>query len=305
MSYVVDLAKSPKTLFTELINTENNITLTDEQFSIHTPEVETTKLGFDTKTALEWIGGGDTIGLVNVFYNRIDINTLFSLTGIRLKEVNLTKLDGHVILDDNFYLELQRRYGLNCTSADFEFVLDTDGMYVFRAKPGNLAFKGEYAGDLELSLATRVSDQILDGFVVIDNHDIGLVILSHSIDTYVPDNNLSTLTLASADLVSYSIDCSTFRQLLEMNQTGGFVHHTDLVNRLAEEGVPSFDQPTTAIAYLTENYAGSDVNYDQVIVVDPITSAYMSGKLYLHYNGAIVSTVKPDVGPIGGGEIAQ
>lgn len=139
MSYVVDLNKSPKTLFTELINTENSITLTEDQFAIHDPVPETVKVGYDTKTTLEWVGGGDTIGLVNVFYNRIDINTLFSLTGINLKEVNLTKLNGHVVLDDNFFLELQRRYGLNCTSADFEFVLDTDGMYVFRAKPTRLA----------------------------------------------------------------------------------------------------------------------------------------------------------------------
>ena len=111
MSYVVDFSKTPKSILLELINSENASTPTEEMFDF-LPMAEPTKSGFDTHVPLQWRTTENMIGLLNVYYNRVGLGTLFSLTGINLKEVNLDldEID-QVIVNDKFYDELYRRGG--------------------------------------------------------------------------------------------------------------------------------------------------------------------------------------------------
>ena len=65
------------------------------------------------------------IGSIKVYYNRIDLAVLFSLTGIQLKEVELDLVNGSLVINDKFFTELERRYGVRCTADDFEIVSDS------------------------------------------------------------------------------------------------------------------------------------------------------------------------------------
>lgn len=200
----------------DLINGENSTTLDESMFDILPISTETGKVGFGTKAPLQWRTTENMIGLLNVYYNRVDLGTLFSLTGISLKEVNLTcDAEGKVVFDDLFYAEISRRYGVNCTAADFDIVLNAEGAYVFKAKAENLAYIGEQVLGIEASLETRVQATILDGFVFVDEHDIGLVLVLREngsitkLSNYV-DNKALTLT------ATYNLDCSEFSNLLEL-----------------------------------------------------------------------------------------
>ena len=289
MPYIVDFNKAPETLLLELVNSENNAALTFDQIELMPPSVETTKPGYNTKTPIRWKTTGDMIGVVNVFYNRIDLAVLFSLTGISLKEVNLDLDDQlSVIVNDKFFTELNRRYNVTFTSADFGFTVDETG-HVLTANPDNFAYQGMSLASIEQSLFTRVQSPILNGFSLIDPDDISL---------YLTDNELSIFAYParfdqskpSAELITRGIDCSDFQSFLELNADGSFKYYNELLTQLAAYGVPVFSNTTSgnrAIRYAVAAYPDAVQSYTYVVVIENVASATMAGRVLLHYTVAV------------------
>ena len=78
MAYVVDFTKDPNSLILGLINDNNNCNLTEKEVQLLTPEVITDKPGFDTRLPVRWKTTPDMVGVVNVYYNRIDLAVLYA-----------------------------------------------------------------------------------------------------------------------------------------------------------------------------------------------------------------------------------
>jgi hypothetical protein len=287
MPYIVDFNKAPETLLLELVNSENNATLTFDQVELMPPEVETTKLGYNTKTPILWKTTSDMIGVVNVFYNRIDLDVLFSLTGISLKEVNLD-LDEQLtpIINDKFFDELHRRYNVTFSSNDFGFTGDT--VKALTANADNFAYIGTTSYDIERSLYTRVQSTLLDGFTLIDPSDIKLVLINQNLPLYQLPARF-TADKASAELLTIGIDCSDFQSFLELNADGSIKYFTELSNQLAAYGLPAFSNSTAgnkAIRYAVADYPDAIQSYTYVVVIESVVSATMSGRVMLHYTVA-------------------
>lgn len=285
MPYIVDFNKAPKTLLLELLNSENGSALTEDQVELMSPIVETTQVGFDTKLPIRWRTTSDMVGVVNVYYNRIDLEVLFSLTGITLKEVNLD-LDEqlNVIINDKFFDELKRRYQVTFTSNDFGFTAGETGP-TLAALPSNVAYKGSVAAAIERSLFTRVQAPILNGFSLIDPTDITLFMTDRELEIYQVPARIDS-SKVSAEIVTRGIDCSDFQNLLELNADGSFKYLTELTSQLTAYGVPSFDNTTVnnkAIRYTAAAYPGAVPSYTYVVVIENVVSAAMAGRVMLHY----------------------
>lgn len=287
MPYVVDFTKDPKTLVLELLNSENGTNLSEADFDILPVAPIATKPGFNTELPLKWKTTDDMIGLVKVYYNRIDLAVLFSLTGITLKEVMLDLVDGSLVLNDKFFDELFRRYGVRCTAADFEIKAEAGGFKLY-ARDANLAYSGSMGVGIEKSLFTRVFHPILDGFSLIDPSDIRLMLVDQEIDLFAFPARFDT-TKASAELITRGIDCSDFQSFLELNADGSFKYFTELTAQLAAYGVPAFSNSTSAnkaIKYAVASYADSIKSYTYVVVIENVVSPTMTGRVMLHYTVA-------------------
>lgn len=290
MPYIVDFNKAPETLLLELVNSENNAALTFDQIELMPPSVETTKPGYNTKTPIRWKTTGDMIGVVNVFYNRIDLDVLFSLTGVNLKEVNLDLDDQlNVIINDKFLDELNRRYNVTFHGTDFGFTLGESG-HVLSANPLNFAYQGSTDVGIERSLYTRVQSTLLDGFSLIDPSSIELFLTHRNLPIFAFPSRISTAK-TSAELVTYGIDCTDFQSFLAINNTtGAFTDFTNLQARLDAYYIPHFTAPgvgNPAKLYATADYPGANTVYEHVVVIENVTSATMAGKVMLHFNQAI------------------
>ena len=291
MAYVVDFTKDPDSLVLGLINDNNpSANLTKNEVDLLDPIAITTHPGYDTQLPVRWKTTGDMVGTVNVYYNRIDLAVLFSLTGISLKEVNLDIDENHnVILNDKFYTELTRRYGVVFTPNDFEFA-GVDGNFTLSAKALNRAYKGNLAAVIERSLFSRVRDPILDGFDLLDPSSIELFLTYRNLPIFAFPSRISTAK-TSAELVTYGIDCTDFQSFLAINNTtGAFTDFTNLQAQLDAYYIPHFTAPgvgNPAKLYATADYPGANTVYEHVVVIENVTSATMAGKVMLHFNQAI------------------
>ena len=287
MSYVVDFSKTPKSILLGLINSENNSTLTEDMFDF-LPLAEPTQPGFDTHVPMQWHTTDSMIGLVHIHYNRIDIGTLFSLTGISLKEVNLTTdAGGNIVFDDLFFAELSRRYNVVVTAADFEFTQNAEGVYVFKAKANNLAYKGEHLVSIESSLESRVQATILDGFMVIDGDDIGLVLVTKYVDQYGYTIGTDS-TKASADMITYGIDCTSFKDLLEIQEDGEYTPHSQILPALT----PYPALPELPADYNNWPFESVDVTFT---TLQELTTGDAQPSWHLDYIGANRFSVLPEL----------
>lgn len=285
MPYIVDFNKAPETLLLELVNSENNAALTFDQIELMPPSVETTKPGYNTKTPIRWKTTGDMIGVVNVFYNRIDLDVLFSLTGVNLKEVNLDLDDQlNVIINDKFLDELNRRYNVTFHGTDFGFTLGESG-HVLSANPLNFAYQGSTDVGIERSLYTRVQSTLLDGFSLIDPSSIVMFLTDQEVAPFAWPIRFDQ-SKTSAELITRGIDCSDFQSFLEINADGSFKYYNELLTQLAAYGVPVFSNTTSgnrAIRYAVAAYPDAVQSYTYVVVIENVASATMAGRVLLHY----------------------
>lgn len=287
MAYVIDFTKDPNSLILGLINDNNNCNLTENEVELLTPEVITDKPGFDTRLPVRWKTTPDMVGVVNVYYNRIDLAVLFSLTGISLKEVNLDLDESlNVIMNEKFYTELARRYGVVFSDADFSFTNDS-GTFTLAANPLNRAYKGSMGTAIERSLFTRIQDPILDGFSILDPNDISLFVTDQALEIFAFPDTID-ITKQSAELLTYGIDCTDFQSYLAINsELGTFVDFAGLRSQLDKYFIPEFTAPginNPARVYATSAYPGANTAYTHVVVIEDVISDTMAGKIMLHHS---------------------
>lgn len=279
MSYEVDFKKPPKQLLLEMFNLANQLNCTMEQltFTNIRPSV---KAGYNTATDIWWNTTADKVGKVTVNYNRIDLAVLFSLCGLSVKELNIDVVNGKLSKTNKVWAEIERRYGIRMSPDDFDIVDD----YIV-PKAGNVAFTGTNEIAVEWSLMTRVSSVLLKGFSLIPDNDLSLVIEDTGLNALSWPASMSG-DKASAELLTYGIDCSDFVNRLAT--TGGVFNDLDgLKASLSVYGVPEFTNTTAAlpaIHYKTSAYPASNPAYTDVVVVESVSSPYMTGRMLLHYN---------------------
>ena len=300
MAYVVDYSKLPRTLLRELINYTNGIELMDEQITIgnlRPSELE----GYNTAVDVTWVTTADMVGTVKVNFNRIDLGHLFSLTGLSVKELNVTVDDDHkvVLLDSQeksaFFNEVKRRYGLDFTTFMEQFTVDNvGGKQYFKPSADNVAYTGQVELVVEQSLATRVAKLELNGFTLTDPTDIEQFVVNKELGTmWYSAKDQAELELAAttnktwAKLVTYGLDMTSYKSLLAVDSaTGGFSQYEALLTHLSAFGVPAFDNPTTSTPIVdapTSAVLDSRASYDRVVTVY-VNSEEMVGTIYLHYN---------------------
>lgn len=284
MPYQVDYNKSPKSLLLGLLNVANQLELTLEQLDF-TNLTTSSKAGYNTQVDVWWKTTADMVGKVTVHYNRMDIRTVFSLTGILVKELNLDMVGAMPVNNERVFAEIQRRYGFSATYEDFQLSISESNAALVAAE-SNVAYLGQADIAIEYSLATRVHNLELDGFTFIRPNDISFFLT----DANTPADWLPAAygnPLPSAEMLTRAIDCTDFINLLAINASGGFVNHALLLARLAEEDVPSFTVDTVkspAKLYVTPNYPDANQAFTHVVVIENVVSAGMIGRAMFHYS---------------------
>jgi hypothetical protein len=163
MNYVVELHKPSTTLVRELFNFHNGSDFTAEQlYADGPPQVLSDGL---YNTSQRMIVNDPELGPIlpwaTIKYNRIDIATLFSVVEIKLREVDI-KADG--TYDHALVLgEIARKYGLDNSEGKF-VIKDVNGQESLVATADNPAFVGHSPLVVELSLDSRISLKVLNGF---------------------------------------------------------------------------------------------------------------------------------------------
>ncbi len=140
MSYVVDHKKLPKQLLFELFKDANDLPFTIDDLTFANVSASS-KEGYGTKVEVRWSTNHDIIGKINVYYNRMDLATLFSLSGLTVFWNYLDPDDRGIILNDKVFAEITRRYGVVFTADDFD-LSQTETGYLLSAKETNLAYTG-------------------------------------------------------------------------------------------------------------------------------------------------------------------
>jgi hypothetical protein len=162
MSYVVDMIKPQAQLVKELFN-HFNTEAYDINHLILTGQPTPLEGAYNTAQNIDInpLPEGTDVSGATIFYNRIDIATLFSVVEVKLREVDI-KADG--AFDEALVLqEVQRKYGINTETGHFG-TKQIEGQDVFYAKAANPAFIGYSPLVVEASLETRVQDRELSGF---------------------------------------------------------------------------------------------------------------------------------------------
>ncbi len=119
----------------------------------------------NTITTVVTTGDGYDVEEVPVKYNRIGLDVLFSLTGIEIREINLdVNPDGSVVLNQRVLDDINRRYGVNFVSSDFDLSLEEDGYHI-AASANSVAFNDKTKFNVLRSLTTRVPNTTLVGFL--------------------------------------------------------------------------------------------------------------------------------------------
>lgn len=118
----------------------------------------------NTITTVVTTDGEYDVKEVEVRYNRIGIDELFSLSGLSARENNLdVEEGGQIVLNQRVLDEINRRYGVNFTMADFELIYDHRG-YTLKASPNSVAFNSETSFEIIRALTSRVPNTTLNGF---------------------------------------------------------------------------------------------------------------------------------------------
>lgn len=283
MPYSVDFDKAPKSLLLELINVTNELDLTLEQLEF-TNYLQSTKEGYNTQVDVWWRTTADMVGKVTVHYNRIELDILFSITGLTVKELNIDVDSGRPVINDRVYAEIARRYPVTFTSEDFELVDDGNNI-LLKARSNNAAYTSQFPVLLERSLRSRVANPVLDGWFLFDPTDIIMFVENQSLDAIRIPSRINPDKI-SAEIVTYGVDASTFQGNLALNANGGFIYHDALLANLAVYGVPAFSNPipsAKAILYPVAAYPDAIQTYTHVVVIETVVSETMAGRVMLHF----------------------
>lgn len=220
MPYIVDFKKVGDGLLLDLVNHENEKDYKLEDLDLTgIPEVIEEE-GFNTQVVIRTKDNDVDYKDVTVKYNRIDLGILFSITGCRIREVDLNFVDGDLLLDEEVYAAINRRYGVNATPTDFTLSTGNNGGATLTALTDSLAYIGELQVDIIPSLATLIPNVVLDGFKIgyygrkwiispLDHYPVGSVYNTTSKET--PENQfggvweeIKTLALSSDEMFYYN-----------------------------------------------------------------------------------------------------
>lgn len=176
--YVVDFRKSAHELLLGLINFENKDNpdwepiLPEDVILIQPPTALPASSPKNTKTTIRTKKDEFTVRDVDVFYNRISIDILFSAVGLFVQELNIDKIgETGFAMNSKVFDEINRKYGVNFGPDDFALFRDGD-RYVIRAEDKSLVFIGRRDINIIPSLATRVATTALDGFFVVSYDNV-------------------------------------------------------------------------------------------------------------------------------------
>ena len=139
MSVIADYTKLPKALLVELINDSNLSHLTPEQLRFEDFQIPETGL-YNTQVNVWWNSTEDMVGMVTIQYDRMDVDYIFSETGIELIAANVDfDSNKELILNDRVFEEIHRRYNVNFFDAQFDLVLEGENHYL-KAQSDNEAY---------------------------------------------------------------------------------------------------------------------------------------------------------------------
>jgi hypothetical protein len=167
MQYNVDLSKHPNVLVRELFNYFNQTDFSETELVVGENLPVITSIGdqFNTELRVRRVGvvEGLDVPYATIYFNRIDLATLFSEVMVKIREVDV-KEDGSID-PDLIMQEITRKYNLY-TDQSYYVVVTIDGSLQFAAKSNNTAFKGSVPIVVELSLDSRIAYRELNGFEV-------------------------------------------------------------------------------------------------------------------------------------------
>lgn len=220
MPYIVDFTKVGDGLLLDLVNHENEKDYKIEDLDMTgTPEIIVEE-GFNTQVVISTKDNSVDYKDVTVKYNRIDLGILFSVTGCRIREIDLDYVEGVLSLNKKVYEAINRRYGINATTTDFSLSASTQGGAVLTALTDSLAYIGTIQVDIIPSLTTQIPNVVLDGFKIgyygrkwiispLEHYPIHAVY--HSVSQEMPENffggsweAIKTVVLTSEELFYYN-----------------------------------------------------------------------------------------------------
>lgn len=156
MAYVVDFAKSSKEILLAEFNSENDLNLTPDQIEFRNFNPTGGGVGGASSVEIWWVASPELQGGVKVHFDRIDLNFLFSLCGLIVKEVDFQLPTAIPVVNQKLLDNIAHRYRVEIHPEEFEFVV-VDGKLVVRPGPTNVAFVGEVV--IEPSLRTLLVNE--------------------------------------------------------------------------------------------------------------------------------------------------
>lgn len=178
----LNMAIAPKEMLLAAINTQNNISLTENDVNIKQPQViegateedatldgVPVKITRNTSVDIDVLSDEVKDDFVTFKYQRVSLSKLFSQCDPMIREVDVKK-EGTVSVGD-VVSEILRKYKVLTSDADFDFTI-TQNQIALIAKPTNLAFIDRVNFTVEQSLLSRISLVELDGFKLPTGDDI-------------------------------------------------------------------------------------------------------------------------------------
>lgn len=177
--YVTDMTKTPVQMLLGLVNVSNDLGLKPEDVQIKPPVViadaapeevlndkgETVTITRNTSIQIDLLTDEVENEFVDFKYQRVDLGVLFSQIAPNFREVDIPLNDNGVpAVAADFFAEVQRKFGVAMTEADFAYELAGADQIRVTAKPENYAYIGEVVIDVVNSLVTRVAKTTLEGF---------------------------------------------------------------------------------------------------------------------------------------------
>lgn len=269
---VTNLNKSPDTLLLELFNSENNTSYTSETLVFHSD----VKLLEDGRTSLTVENKGSPeieVPTAVITYKRIDLETLFSVVDVELREVDIINPDRDFV-DSLILGEITRKYGVWVSPETFEIIRGDSGTdFTFAAKGTNVAYTGQVPINIIASLFTRVANKSLNGMFVGD-----------PLANYITETNLQPWDVPVEEYSiarnTWYLDFSELSHQMALTETGELVNLTEVNTYLTQMGIPAIadgtvftNQPTTSEEYNSK--------FDRVLVS---TAENPNDRYYLHYN---------------------
>lgn len=272
------LYRDPKTVLLEVIERDNGITLTTEDYDFSDPVPVTPPDGSDATYNTRIIITANNVaapyqGEIDFYYNRLDLADLEKMVDLSIRSPEMATT--HDLLPS-----LNRRFGLNLELSDIVLEPTTDmGGYhraTLRAEETSLGWIGE------------VSLTVMEGDLNLEDHLVNVTLGGLHYPTEYP-----TKTFAS--FYSYWRDFGEhfeFLKTVKVGDTPG-LELTSIMSEVTEDPWQASGQNDFSLAYSEITYAGptseyglSNGDYEFVIVIsldlDACTS--MTGDLIIHFS---------------------